>query len=116
MSIKKTINLVLRTTKKIFHIPEKVPMFASISFSNLCNLSCKMCARNYIDPERRHMEWEDFTQIVDKLDGVKQISLAGLGESLTHPRFFDAVAHCKAKGFKTQLTTNGLLLSKPGMI
>lgn len=110
MSIKKNLKLVVPTIRRIAHIPEKVPKFVQISFTNHCNLSCKMCIRNYIDVDRRHMHWEDFTRIVDKLNGVEQISLAGMGESLTHPLLFDAIKYCKIKGFKVQLTTNALLL------
>ena len=75
-----------------------------------------MCIRNYIDVERRHMRWNDFKRIVDKLDGVHQISLAGMGESLTHPHFFDAVKYCKDRGFRVQLTSNALLLGEKGVM
>src|SRR3972149_2700137 len=112
MSIKKNLKLVVPTIRRIAHIPEKVPKFVQISFTNHCNLSCKMCIRNYIDVDRRYMHWEDFTRIVDKLNGVEQISLAGMGESLTHPLLFDAIKYCKIKGFKVQLTTNALLLER----
>ena len=110
------IKFSISTVKKILHIPEEVPRFVQISLTNSCNLSCKMCIRNYIDVDKRHMRWEDFTIIVDKLKGVRQISLGGMGESLTHPRFFDAVRYCKARGFKVQLTSNALLLNREGVL
>jgi len=110
MPFSKNIFLFLRIIRKILHIPEHLPRFVQISFTNHCNLSCAMCIRNYIDVEKRHMQWDDFTTIVGKLDGVEQISLAGMGESLTHPRIFDAIRYCRKHGFKTQLTTNALLL------
>ncbi len=116
MSLNKNVRLAAPTLRKLLHIPEQVPRFAQISFTNYCNLSCKMCIRNYIDVEHRHMRWNDFKRVIDKLDGVEQISLAGMGESLTHPRFFDAVKYCKERGFRVQLTTNALLLGKSGMM
>jgi len=111
MPLSKSVRLIAPTIKKILHIPERRPRFVQISFTNYCNLSCKMCIRNYIDVDRRHMEWDDFVTIVDKLDGAEQVALAGMGESLLHPRLFDAVAYCKAKGLKVQLTSNALLLT-----
>ncbi|MBF0175411.1 MAG: radical SAM protein [Magnetococcales bacterium] len=116
MPFYKNIALFPVFIRKVLHIPERLPRFVQISLTNACNLSCRMCIRNYIDVERRHMTWEDFTLIVDKLKGAEQISLAGMGESLLHPRFFDAVAYCKERGFKVQLTTNALMLRKPGTI
>ncbi|MBF0137510.1 MAG: radical SAM protein, partial [Magnetococcales bacterium] len=116
MYIPKKIELAPILLRKVLHIPEKFPRFIQISLTNACNLSCRMCIRNYIDVDRRHMTWKDFTCIVDKLEGAEQISLAGMGESLLHPRFFDAVEYCKMKGYKVQLTTNSLMLGKPGII
>jgi Predicted Fe-S oxidoreductases len=111
-SISNNIQMLTSTVKKIAHIPETLPKYVQISLTNYCNLSCTMCIRNYIDVDRRHMPWDDFVEIVDKLEGVEQIALAGMGESLTHPKIFDAVKHCKGKGYKVQLTSNALLLGQ----
>ncbi len=111
-SILNNIQMLKSTVKKIAHIPETLPKYVQLSLTNYCNLSCTMCIRNYIDVDRRHMPWEDFVCIVDKLEGVEQIALAGMGESLTHPGIFDAVRYCKEKGYKVQLTSNALLLGK----
>ena len=116
MPLNMNVRFAASTLRKLLHIPERVPKFVQISFTNYCNLSCRMCIRNYIDVDRRHMHWHDFKRIVDKLDGVDQISLAGMGESLTHPRFFDAVKYCNERGFKVQLTSNALLLGKNGIM
>ncbi|MBC8551051.1 MAG: radical SAM protein [Candidatus Brocadiales bacterium] len=111
-SISNNIQMLTSTVKKIAHIPETLPKYVQISLTNYCNLSCTMCIRNYIDVDRRHMPWDDFVEIVDKLEGVEQIALAGMGESLTHPKIFDAVKYCKEKGYKVQLTSNALLLGQ----
>ncbi|HIJ84810.1 MAG TPA: radical SAM protein, partial [Magnetococcales bacterium] len=116
MSLFEEMKIIPIVLRKMRHVPEDRPRFVQISLTNHCNLSCTMCIRNYIDVDRRHMEWDDFTHIVDQLEGCEQVALAGMGESLTHPRLFDAIRYCKNKGFKVQLTSNALLLGKMGMI
>ncbi|MFH1654821.1 MAG: radical SAM protein [Pseudomonadota bacterium] len=96
--------------RKILHIPESSPRFAQICITNCCNLDCKMCIRNYIDIERTHMDYELFKKVVDRLEAVKTVILVGIGETLTYPRFYEAIRYCKERGLEVQITTNGLLL------
>ncbi len=57
------------------------------------------------------MDIELFKRVIDKLKGVRNISLCGYGEPLLHPEIFDAIRYCKNSGFETQLTSNGLTLN-----
>ncbi len=70
-----------------------------------------MCPRHHVDFDNRHLDFETFRQIVNTLDGTKEISLVGLGEPFTHPQIYEAIRYCKAKGLKVKTTTNGLLLN-----
>lgn len=98
--------------KKTFHIPTNLPYFIQLDVTTFCNLSCEMCPRRHVNQEITHINFEKFKKIVDRLKGVEEISLTGLGEPLTYPRIYDAVRYCKSKGLCVKITTNGLLLDK----
>lgn len=98
--------------KKVLHIPERNPPFIQIAVTNLCNKECGMCLRFKIPLELRHMPFEDFTRIIDGLEGVESVTLHGMGEPLVYPHIMDAVRYCKGKGMKTRFTTNGILLGE----
>ena len=103
-------NKILHIIRKLMHIPERVPRFVQIDFTTICNINCSMCPRKSLNLEYTHLEMDIFKKIVDRLNGAKTITLVGYGEPLTHPELFEAIRYCKDKGFKTQITTNGLLL------
>ena len=97
--------------KRIIHKPTRYPHFVQLDITNACNLTCGMCPIHHVGIEKTHIEYQMFKKIVDKLDGVKEISLVGLGEPLTHPRIIDAIKYCKSKGMIVKITSNGLLLN-----
>jgi MoaA/NifB/PqqE/SkfB family radical SAM enzyme len=105
-------NSLNRVVKTIFNIPENLPNYAQIEITNLCNLECPMCFKHFIDVEIKHMDFEVFKKVIDKLKGVYTITLCGYGEPLIYPRIFDAIRYCKENGFDVELTSNGLLLNK----
>lgn len=104
-------NFVSRVIKTVFNIPEKLPNYAQIEITNLCNLNCPMCFKHFIDVEAKHMNFEVFKKVVDRLKGVHTITLCGYGEPLFYPKIFDAIRYCKKNGFQVELTSNGLLLN-----
>ena len=108
----KKMSFPIRALTKFFDIPTDIPYFAQIEITNICNLDCKMCVRNFIKLGIKHMDFDLFKRIVDKLDGVYTLNLTGYGEPLSHPRIIDAITYCKSKGFEVQTTTNGLLLDE----
>lgn len=60
------------------------------------------------------MAWSIYEKILDDLDdfpGPKTIAWAGVGEPLLHPRLPEMVRAAHEKGMRTEITTNGLLLS-----
>ena len=56
--IKETIN---RLRYKIPLRPKQV----QIEITNRCNMDCPMCQREDLGIELEHMEWDDFTTVVD---------------------------------------------------
>lgn len=99
-----------RVPKTILNIPARMPNYAQISITNICNLDCKMCFRHFLKLDIKHMDYDVLKTVVNKLRGVKTLALTGYGEPLAHPKFPDAVRYCKEKGFVVQTTSNGLLL------
>ena len=82
-----------------------------VEITNICNRKCSFCPGTVRKPRR--MTMEEFTQIVDKLQGItKYIYLHVMGEPLTHPMLPDFIKYARGKGFKVAITTNGTLLSQ----
>ena len=106
--IKETIN---RLRYKIPHRPQQV----QIEITNRCNMDCPMCQREDLGIELEHMEWSNFTTVVDKLGNGENITLTGWGEPFIHPRVFDMIAYCKERGHRVMITSNGLF-TKPSMV
>lgn len=104
--------MFFKVSKTILNIPASRPNYAQIAITNICNLDCKMCFRNFLKLKIKHMDFDDFKKVVNNLEGVSTLALTGYGEPLAYPKFFEAVRYCKAKGFKVQTTSNGLLLNK----
>jgi organic radical activating enzyme len=104
-------------------LPE--PLRVEFELTNHCNACCEFCPRFNIK-EYGLMNLERFSQNIKKLKIAKQemwltknypffnfptIVFGGYGESLLHPQVFEFIAFAKKEGFKTELITNGKLLS-----
>jgi MoaA/NifB/PqqE/SkfB family radical SAM enzyme len=106
------IDAIKRNVLKICRIPADLPTFVQIEITNICNLDCPMCVRNFIELERRHMPIDGYRQVIDRLQGVKTVTLTGYGEPLMHPQIIEAIQYGKQRGLEMQVTSNGLLLGK----
>ncbi|MBU1863844.1 MAG: radical SAM protein [Candidatus Omnitrophica bacterium] len=104
-------NTLLRALRTMLRIPEALPSYAQIEITNVCNLTCPMCFKHFINVDEKHMDYDVFKNVIDRLKGVHSIVLCGYGEPLCHPKIFDAITYCKTKGFDVDLTSNGLLLN-----
>lgn len=105
-----SVNFLRRAIRKARNIPEPLPHCVQIEVTNVCNLSCRMCVRNFIKLDRSHMDFGMFKKIVDRLNGVKRLILTGYGEPLLHPHIIEAIAYCKERHFEVHITSNGLAL------
>jgi MoaA/NifB/PqqE/SkfB family radical SAM enzyme len=106
------IDAIKRNALKICRVPAALPTFVQIEITNICNLDCPMCVRNFIELERSHMQIERYRQVIDRLQGVKTVTLTGYGEPLLHPDILEAIRYGRQKGLEMQVTSNGLLLGK----
>lgn len=79
-----------------------------------CNLRCAMCFRNsWIDEATGDMDEVTFRQVLEHLpDSVETVFFGGMGEPLVHPHILDMVRAASAAGRRTELLSNGSLLTK----
>ncbi len=79
-----------------------------------CNLQCAMCFRNtWFDEALCDMEYQVFEKVLCTLPKeTETIFFGGMGEPLHHPQIIDMVRTCSQHSLKTELLTNGSLLTR----
>jgi MoaA/NifB/PqqE/SkfB family radical SAM enzyme len=88
-----------------------------IGINNTCNLRCRMCRQGELKRKGYDgvMSVATFRDVVDQLEGVRRLSLLGIGEPLLHPALPELIAHAVERGRElgwiVSTTTNGQLLS-----
>lgn len=102
--------------RKIMHKPSKLPYSVQLDVTSYCNLKCDMCCRNFVGMKSSHIGLDKFKTIVNRLSGVREISLVGLGEPFAYPRIYEAIEFCKSRGLHVKTTTNGYLLNTDSKI
>ena len=104
-------NSVGEALGRILYMIPDYPSQAQIEITNRCNLTCKMCPRDYFNLLKEDMPLETFKKIVDRLENITLLTLTGWGEPLVHPHIFEMITYCKERSHEVKLTTNGTLLS-----
>lgn len=82
--------------------------------TNLCNIACRTCIRNNWDEAGGRMTDETFTRILESLRplaSMPTIFFGGLGEPLFHKQTVSWIAQAHAAGARTELITNGTMLT-----
>ena len=84
-----------------------------VEITNLCNRNCTFCPGT-VRPGRM-MTAAEFSDVAEKLVGVTGYLYYHLmGEPLTHPELPAMLGRAGELGFKSQITTNGVLLPSRG--
>lgn len=84
-----------------------------LEITNICNKNCSFCPGTI--REKKMMNNEEFSTIIDKLQGVTEyIYFHLMGEPLLHPLLPEFIKLAKEKGYKPAITTNGTLLKNRG--
>ncbi len=83
--------------------------------TSACNLSCHHCVRRSWGEPAGFMAMSTYQRLIAGLRSVpsfRHLTFWGLGEPLLHPHIAEMVALAKDLGARTEIITNGLLLSR----
>jgi MoaA/NifB/PqqE/SkfB family radical SAM enzyme len=86
-----------------------------VEITSRCNLKCKMCFRHtWVGEQFGDLEPEVFTALLEDpaLQETETVFFGGMGEPLVHPALTAMVRAASEKGKRTELITNGTLLSE----
>ena len=84
-----------------------------VEITNLCNRNCTFCPGT-VRPAKM-MTAAEFETVLGRLEGITGYLYYHLmGEPLTHPDLPEMLTIASARGFKSQITTNGVLLPSRG--
>ena len=87
-----------------------------IEATSACNLSCSMCFRHgWIDEKIGTMASDVVDQLLatsQNLPELRQVMFSGMGEPLLHPRVGEMIASFHNRGIRTELLTNGTMLTQ----
>ena len=82
----------------------------NVEVTNHCNGKCgNYCPYSKMTRKKGNMSKKTFRKVLDKQE-LNFIEMHNFGEPLIHPRIFDFIKMAKDVGFKTEFSTNGLLL------
>lgn len=77
----------------------------TVELTNVCNLSCKMCPRNYIDMKLGYMSTELWHKIINEIPLGSTVLPFWRGESTLHPDFREMIMDLR--DYDVVLATNG---------
>ncbi len=86
-----------------------------VEVTTRCNLDCGMCQRHVWDEPGGDMTAGTFRAIVEGLAASSSgavLQLSGFGEPLSHPSVVEFVQKATEAGLRTELVTNGALVSQ----
>ncbi|MFH1131034.1 MAG: radical SAM protein [Pseudomonadota bacterium] len=89
------------------------PIYMEVSPSGACNHRCTFCGLDFMEYERRFLDWEIFRERISELGrlGLKSMMHGGEGEPLFHKKIVSIVEHGKKCGIDQAFTTNAVLLT-----
>lgn len=88
---------------------------AYFEVTNHCNFRCKFCPINSSRRRRQHMDLDLFKKGVDEIACGQITDTIGfhvLGEPLVYPHILKALYYAREHGLRTEVTTNGSLLTE----
>ncbi len=93
---------------------DRVPKFITLEITNCCQLKCKGCYSDQDVYPKGYMRKEFFKSIIDKAsaEGLQDKTIIvpyANGEPLLHKDLLECLRYTTAHGFKTYVTTNGMI-------
>ncbi len=88
------------------------PAYINLEPTNRCNLSCRWCVASSVRPTGL-LDRQLAASILDQAAsaGVREVRFFLAGEPLLHPRLPDLVAEASARGLRSVVHTNAMLLT-----
>jgi len=86
-----------------------------IEVTNRCNMACSFCPLPIRDSPLQDLPKDGVLRILESIaaiDGIDWVAFHQYGEPLLYPGIWDCIDRCKELGLRTQLVTNGLLLTE----
>ncbi len=83
--------------------------------TNYCNFNCDFCPSNESRRKRQHMDFALFRKGIDEIVQEQIADTVGfhiLGEPLLYPRIYEALDYARTAGLRTEVNTNGSLLTE----
>jgi organic radical activating enzyme len=93
---------------------KRIPKFLILESTDCCNLRCKGCYSTQSDFPKGFMDLDFYKSMVDSAakDGLQDKTIImtwANGEPMLHPKLLDMLQYTTSKGFKTYVTTNGMI-------
>jgi len=88
----------------------KPPNTIQFEITSQCNVQCKICDWGRM-PDYPMIDWGQFERILPAVTPGSLVSLFGAGEPLLHPQLLDMIRAAFARGARSQISTNGVLLT-----
>lgn len=86
----------------------------NVEVTNHCNMKCRYCPHPKMTRKKGFMSQETYEKVLDKQE-LDYMELHNFGEPLLHEKIYNFIRMAKARGYKTQLSTNGTLLTEDVM-
>ena len=83
-----------------------------LELTDQCNLRCPMCTQVILAGERTHLPLETIDKVRTALRYMDLISFVGCGETFVHPQFREVMQAIPSRTARTQIITNGILLTE----
>lgn len=93
--------------------PSTVKVYFEVT--NFCNFRCEFCPMAESTRRPQHMDWRLFKEGIDGIvrDGVATtVGFHVLGEPMLYPHIYDALSYAKERALRTEMHTNGSLLTE----
>jgi len=96
-------------TRKKLELKPPLPKIVAIDPTpGICNLRCPLCptGNNTINFEKKMIEYENFTKILDKVHSATSLQMFSWGESLLHPKICEMIGYASKKGLSIDIHSN----------
>jgi MoaA/NifB/PqqE/SkfB family radical SAM enzyme len=92
---------------------QNFPNRIAIELSPECNLSCRVCPRNFIEQKKGHLAKSLWVKLIKEIAQSSPESVVipfWRGEALLHPDFYDLIKIALGYALRIHMSTNGVLL------